>query len=66
MRYNSRIGYVKFYIELKKENNGADGKYLVQDRLNDAPGWRNGNDQAVCSLEKVPGRRHCSVSHDAD
>jgi hypothetical protein len=26
MRYNKRIGYVKFYIELKKENNGADGK----------------------------------------
>jgi len=25
MRYNSRIGYVKFYIALRKENNGAYG-----------------------------------------
>lgn len=32
MRYNSRIGYVSFYIALKKENNGADGVIVMQYR----------------------------------
>ncbi|MGF6355277.1 hypothetical protein ABIE27_003191 [Paenibacillus sp. 4624] len=32
MRYNSRIGYVKFYIALKKENNGANGVKGMQYR----------------------------------
>jgi ATP-binding cassette subfamily B protein len=28
MRYNKRIGYVKFYIELWKETNGAGCVYI--------------------------------------